>query len=62
MEGTERSVIMPFGKYKGEELLDIPVEYLEWLYDNVELYSSLEQKVSDAISLLRAEETRRGKI
>jgi uncharacterized protein (DUF3820 family) len=25
-----------FGKYKGEALEDIPVEYLQWLVDNLE--------------------------
>jgi len=24
--------VMPFGKYKGERLIDIPKNYLEWLY------------------------------
>lgn len=23
---------MPFGKYKGKRILDIPVYYLEWMY------------------------------
>lgn len=53
-------VIMPFGKYKGEQLLDIPVSYLEWIYDNLELNGDLEKSVSDAIDILRAEKNRRG--
>lgn len=28
---------MPFGKYRGEELQDIPRDYLRWLLHNVEL-------------------------
>lgn len=51
---------MPFGKYKGESLLDIPVSYLEWVYDNIELNGDLEKAVSDAIDLLTSENTRRG--
>ena len=51
---------MPFGKYKGESLLDIPVSYLEWVYYNIELNGDLEQAVSYAIDLLRSENTRRG--
>ena len=27
----EGSIVMPFGKYKGEELSNIPTEYLDWL-------------------------------
>lgn len=53
-------VIMPFGKYKGEQLLDIPVSYLEWIYDNLELNGDLKKSVSDAIDILRAEKNRRG--
>jgi len=26
--------IMPFGKYKGRRLEDVPAGYLIWLYDN----------------------------
>lgn len=53
-------IIMPFGKYKGEQLLDIPASYLEWIYDNLELNGDLEQAVSDAIDILRGEKNRRG--
>jgi uncharacterized protein (DUF3820 family) len=52
--------IMPFGKYKGEQLLDIPVSYLEWIYDNVELRGDLAAGVERAIDVLRAEKNRRG--
>lgn len=53
-------VVMPFGKYKGEQLLDIPTSYLEWIYDNLELNGDLEQAVSDAIDILHGEKNRRG--
>lgn len=29
-------MIMPFGKYKGEQLGDIPDNYLQWIIDNVD--------------------------
>lgn len=53
-------IIMPFGKYKGECIVDIPLSYLEWIYDNLELNGDLQQAVSDAIDLLSSETTRRG--
>lgn len=28
------SSLMPFGKYKGVRLIDIPASYLLWLYDS----------------------------
>lgn len=41
---------MPFGKYEGEELEDIPVSYLRWLRANVELYGELEEEVEYILS------------
>lgn len=26
--------LMPFGKYKGKEMQDVPARYLLWLYEN----------------------------
>jgi hypothetical protein len=34
-----RRVTMPFGKWKGHTLDDIPVDYLIWVLDNVETLS-----------------------
>ena len=44
---------MPFGKYKGWEIGDIPVEYLEWLIDNVELKGGLAAEVRDMLEMAR---------
>lgn len=44
-------VIMPFGKYKDEYIGDIPNNYLEWLYDNVELNGKLREAVSYVLDL-----------
>lgn len=60
MTESLEDIRMPFGKYKGESLLDIPVSYLEWVYDNIELDGDLEESVSNAIDLLTSEQTRRG--
>lgn len=27
---------MPFGKYKGEYIVDLPTDYLEWIINEVE--------------------------
>lgn len=44
-------VVMPFGKYKGEYLGDIPVSYLAWLISVVEDKSlkSAVQKTHDML-------------
>jgi Putative quorum-sensing-regulated virulence factor len=28
--------VMPFGKYRGEKLMDVPLDYLIWILDNFE--------------------------
>jgi hypothetical protein len=40
---------MPFGKYKGCEVADLPKPYLEWLYQNVELRGRLEAEIARAL-------------
>jgi hypothetical protein len=41
---------MPFGKYRGEYVDELPVDYLTWLFENVELRGGLAQAVRDALS------------
>lgn len=40
---------MPFGKYKGCEVSNLPKPYLDWLYHNVELRGLLEVEVARAL-------------
>lgn len=42
-------MIMPFGMYAGEDVADLPCDYLLWIVENVDLYGDLEQAVLDAI-------------
>jgi putative quorum-sensing-regulated virulence factor len=40
--GGERKVIptkMPFGKYKGEKIEDLPTDYIEWCLSEIESLS-----------------------
>jgi len=43
---------MPFGKFKGQEVADLEVGYLEWLKTNVNLYGALQDEVEKALSRL----------
>lgn len=36
---------MPFGKYKGEEICDLPEDYLMWLVSNVDMRQQLKDEV-----------------
>lgn len=35
---------LTFGKYKGEDIVDVPTEYLIWVEENVEFISDAERK------------------
>lgn len=44
--------IMPFGKYKGEKLANVPAGYLIWLYDNGKLFGELAKYCKDNLQVL----------
>ena len=42
---------MPFGRYAGRPVSDVPPKYLRWLLTNVALSDALEKEVEAAIAL-----------
>ena len=40
---------IPFGKYKGENIKDVPEDYLRWLYDEIEEEIAKKQWLLDRI-------------
>jgi len=50
MDGQEEAaIVMPFGKYKGRLISDIPKDYLEWFADNVKAKPFLAEAVAKAL-------------
>jgi len=47
---------MPFGKHRGEELSQIPADYLEWLLSLSDLRNSLRQAVAHELGQRQTEE------
>ena len=47
--------IMPFGKYKGEKMANIPPDYLIWLYDNGICYGEVRKYIADNLDVLKSE-------
>lgn len=45
--------LMPFGKYKGEKLANVPAGYLIWLYDNKKLFGDLKKYCEENIEVLK---------
>lgn len=47
--------IIPFGKYKGEKLSNVPPDYLIWLYENQKCYGELRQYIEDNLPNMKQE-------
>lgn len=45
----EEKTIMPFGKYKGSEIKNLPESYLKWCLENMKLSPSMEAAIKKAI-------------
>lgn len=43
---------MPFGKYKGEKMIDVPADYLLWLYVNNKAKGELKAYIEDNIDVI----------
>jgi uncharacterized protein (DUF3820 family) len=48
---------MPFGKYKGEKICNVPASHLLWLYNQGSLYGALKAYIEDNKELLEKEKS-----
>lgn len=55
-------VAMPFGKYKGEPVEDIPTGYIEWALSEVNLPPEVQDEMEKQLALRRGEGVVRGKL
>jgi uncharacterized protein (DUF3820 family) len=46
---------MPFGKYKGDKMANIPADYLLWLYENSKVYGEVKQYIKDNLDVIKSE-------
>ena len=49
------SSIMPFGAHKGKRLIDVPAQYLLWLYENNKCVGHLKNYIQDNLDVLKQE-------
>lgn len=54
-EGFNDSTPMPFGKYKGDKLANVPAEYLMWLLDNNKVIGHLKNYIEENKDVLAIE-------
>ena len=46
---------MPFGKYKGDKMANVPASYLMWLYDNNKCNAEVREYIKENLDVLRKE-------
>lgn len=59
-ELTDKSP-MPFGKYKGDKLANVPAKYLLYIREEFELHDNLKKYIDDNKDALQAEVKRANK-
>lgn len=51
MSNEVKYMVMPFGKYKGIQVKELPVSYVSWLRKNVPIYGELEEALNASFDL-----------
>jgi uncharacterized protein (DUF3820 family) len=47
--------LMPFGKYKGDKMANVPAGYLMWLHDNNKCNAEVKAYIEDNLEVLKEE-------
>lgn len=45
--------LMPWGKYKGDKMINVPASYLLWLYDMGKVYGEVKEYIKDNLEVLQ---------
>ena len=54
----EKKMKMPFGKFEGTEIEEIPKDYLQWIGNNLDLYGDLRTAIFDELCGVDGEKLR----
>lgn len=47
--------IMPYGKYKGEKMINVPADYLLWLYENNKCSGEVRHYIEENMDVISVE-------
>lgn len=47
--------LMPYGKYEGKRMIDVPASYLIWLHDNKKCSGSVQNYIVDNLQVLQSQ-------
>jgi uncharacterized protein (DUF3820 family) len=54
MKMTDNS-LMPYGKYKGEKMANVPPDYLIWLFENNKCSPEVAKYIAENLDVIKAE-------
>ena len=49
------SSLMPYGKYQGQKMANVPPEYLLWIFENNKCTSEVAKYISENMDAIKAE-------
>ena len=49
------SSLMPFGKYKGDKMINVPASYLLWLYNENKCNKNVRDYIEENLDVLKME-------
>jgi uncharacterized protein (DUF3820 family) len=58
----DENYIIPFGKYKGEKIANIPADYLVWLYENSKVFGYVKDYIKENLDTLKLEIKQKDKL
>lgn len=47
--------LMPFGKYKGEKMANVPSDYLLWIFENNKCTQEVAKYIAENLDVIKAE-------
>lgn len=49
---------MPWGKYAGKQMADVPADYLIWLFENGKCHNDVKRYIEENMDVLKAQAER----
>lgn len=50
-EPPKRTFVMPFGKHRGEDIADLPTDYLNWMVENLDNKPELVREAENQLAM-----------
>lgn len=47
--------LMPWGKYKGDKMINVPASYLLWLYDMGKVYGEVKEYIKENLDVIKVQ-------